>query len=69
MQVIMKRKNIESLDSLIQNAKENGVHIIACTMSMDAMGIVKEELLDGIDFGGVAQYLGAANEGNPNLFI
>lgn len=69
MQVIMKRKNIESLDSLIQNARENGVHIIACTMSMDAMGIVKEELLDGIDFGGVAQYLGNANEGNPNLFI
>lgn len=69
MQYIMKQKNIESLESLIQNAKENGAHIIACSMSMEAMGIREEELLEGIDFGGVAQYLGAATEGNPNLFI
>ncbi len=69
MQHIMKKKNLANLEDLIQNAKDGGAHIIACSMSMEAMGIREEELLEGIDFGGVAQYLGAAHEGNPNLFI
>ncbi|WP_196598341.1 FAD-dependent oxidoreductase [Pectinatus frisingensis] len=69
MKKIMKDKNVASLDELLKSARENGVKMIACTMSMDVMGITKEELIDGIDFGGVTSYLGAAEEANVNLFI
>jgi peroxiredoxin family protein len=69
MQGIMKKKNVDSLESLIKKAQANGVKIIACTMSMDVMGIKQEELLDGIEYAGVGTYLGDAEESNVNLFI
>lgn len=65
----MKTKRIDSLESLMQQAKENGVEFIACSMSMDVMGIKKEELMDGITIGGVAAYLDRAENANVNLFI
>ena len=65
----MKDKNVDSLEELMQHAIKNGVRIVACTMSMDIMGIKKEELIDGIDYAGVASYLGDAEESNVNLFI
>ena len=66
---IMKKKNIMSLEELMKKAKDLGVNITACTMSMDVMGISKEELIDGINYGGVGQYLGEAEKSNNNLFI
>lgn len=66
---IMKKKNIESLESLIQQAMANGVEFIACQMTMDMMGIKKEELLDGVTVGGVASYMQKAEESGVNLFI
>ena len=69
MRYIMKKKGIESLESLRQQALENGVEFIACQMSMDVMGVTKEELLDEVTIGGVATYMGRANEANVNLFI
>ncbi len=69
MRNIMKNKNIDSLESLIAQAQENGVEFIACTMSMDVMGVKKEELIDGVEFGGVATYLERTEEANLNLFI
>lgn len=69
MKRIMHDKGIDSLESLIQKALEANVKIVACTMSMDVMGIKKEELIDGIELGGVGAYLGDAEESNVNLFI
>lgn len=66
---IMKKKNIDSLESLIQQAMANGVEFIACQMTMDMMGIKKEELLDGVTVGGVASYMQKAEESGVNLFI
>jgi len=66
---VMNDKNISSLEDLIQQAINSGIRIVACTMSMDVMGITKEELIDGIEYGGVAAYLGAAEESDVNLFI
>jgi len=65
----MKKKNIMSLEELMKKAKDSGVNITACTMSMDVMGISKEELIDGINYGGVGQYLGETEKSNNNLFI
>ena len=53
----------------IQTALDSGVRIVACTMSMDVMGIKKEELIDGIEYAGVASYLGDAEMADVNLFI
>ena len=69
MQGIMKDKNIDSLETMMKKAMENGVKIIACSMSMDVMGIHPEELIDGVEIGGVGTYLGDAEESDVNLFI
>lgn len=69
MRMIMQRKRIESLESLMASAVEAGVEMIACTMSMDVMGVSREELLDTVSLGGVATYLERAEEANVNLFI
>lgn len=69
MKKVMKDKNIDSLEDLVKKAMENGVKMIACTMSMDVMGITEEELIDGIEYAGVGTYLGDAEESNINLFI
>jgi len=60
IKAVMKAKNIDPLTKLIQSAQENGVRLIACQMSMDMMGIKKEELIDGIEIGGVATFIAAA---------
>lgn len=69
MKKIMNDKNVDSLESLIKKAMDAGVKIVACTMSMDVMGIKEEELIDGVELGGVGAYLGDAEESNVNLFI
>lgn len=66
---IMKDNNVEDLESLIKNAIDMGVNVVACAMSMDLMGIKKEEFIDGVEIGGVASYLGAAEDSGLNLFI
>ena len=69
MRHIMQNKRIDSLESMIQQAIDNGVEMIACTMSMDVMGVKKEELLENVELGGVATYLERAEGANMNLFI
>lgn len=69
MRHIMKKKNVDSLESLRAQAIENGVEFIACQMSMDVMGVTREELLDEVAIGGVAAYMDRAENANVNLFI
>ncbi|MEG0291786.1 MAG: DsrE/DsrF/DrsH-like family protein [Anaerovoracaceae bacterium] len=69
MKKVMKDKNVSSLEELMKHAQANGVKLVACTMSMDVMGITKEELIDGVELAGVASYLGDAEASNVNLFI
>jgi NADPH-dependent 2,4-dienoyl-CoA reductase/sulfur reductase-like enzyme/peroxiredoxin family protein/TusA-related sulfurtransferase/rhodanese-related sulfurtransferase len=65
----MAGKNLPNLPGLMEEARKSGIRLVACTMSMEAMGIREEELIDGVELGGVAEYLGAASETNANLFI
>ena len=69
MRHIMKKKNIDSLETLRDMAVANGVEFIACQMSMDVMGVSREELLDNVTIGGVATYMNRADESTLNLFI
>lgn len=69
MKKVMRDKHVDTLDTLMQQAIKNGVKLVACTMSMDVMGIRKEEIIDGVEFAGVASYLGDAENSDVNLFI
>lgn len=66
---IMKKKNVSSLEELIQSALNIGVTIQACQMSMDLMGIQKDELIDGIEAVGVATFIHASDDSNAAIFI
>lgn len=69
MKSIMKQKNVDTLETLIKTAMDSGVRLVACTMSMDVMGIKEEELMDGIEYGGVASFLAASERSDASLFI
>ncbi|MGG4263852.1 DsrE/DsrF/DrsH-like family protein [Peribacillus simplex] len=66
---VMKKHNAMSLPNLIELAEEQEIKLIACTMTMDLLGLQQEELLDGVEYAGVAAYLAEAEDGNVNLFI
>ena len=69
MRNIMRKKNINQLEELRQQAMDSGVEFIACQMSMDMMGVKQEELIDGVTIGGVATYMNRAEDACVNLFI
>jgi len=66
---IMKKNNVEPLDKLLYSIKQGGGKLVACTMTMELMGIKREELIEGVDEGGVATYLADAEKSGLNLFI
>ncbi len=66
---VMKKHKALSLPQLMELAREQGVKLVACTMTMDLLGLKREELIDGIELAGVAAYLGDASNGKVNLFI
>jgi peroxiredoxin family protein len=69
MKHVMKSKNISSVEEMLEQARKLGVRIIACNMSMDIMGIRKEELIEGVEVGGVATFLASAEKSDTTLFI
>jgi peroxiredoxin family protein len=66
---MMKEKNVATLGELMDVAKDLGVKMIACTMSMDVMGVAKEQLIDNLEYGGVATYMADASRSKVTLFI
>ncbi|KHE67278.1 hypothetical protein LD39_18370 [Halobacillus sp. BBL2006] len=66
---VMKKHNAMPLPDLIEMAQEQEINLVACTMTMDLLGLQKDELLDEIEYAGVAAYLADAEDGNVNLFI
>ncbi len=66
---VMKNKNVDSLEDLIKLAQKNGVELIACSMSMDIMGIKQNELIGGVKMAGAAAMLANAEESDMSLFI
>ncbi|HEY3284155.1 MAG TPA: DsrE/DsrF/DrsH-like family protein [Armatimonadota bacterium] len=71
MKGLMKKKNVMSLEKLIQTAADSGVKIYVCQMSMDLMGFSQEELIDYPDLklAGVAKFLQEAGSSKSTLFI
>lgn len=69
MKQVMKSKNVTPFTELLKAAMDNGVKMVACTMTMDIMGLKQEELLDGVELGGVAAYVGELAQSRAGLFI
>lgn len=69
MKLRMKALGIPSLQEMLQQARQQGVRLVACQMSMDVMGVKREELLDGVEIGGVATFLEAADTARATLFL
>jgi len=69
MRARMKAQGVDSLEQMIQSAVDAGVKLVACQMSMDVMGVKKEELMDGVEIGGVASFLQSTDEAQASLFI
>jgi len=69
MKHVMQQKNVDSLPQLIESAQRAGVKLVACAMSMEVMGLRREELIDGVEVGGVASFLAEAGEAQMTLFI
>ena len=69
MKKVMKDEGVMSIPELLASAREQGIKLIACTMTMDVLGLKKEELFDDVEYAGVASYLAEADEANVNLFI
>ncbi|TES88566.1 MAG: NADH dehydrogenase FAD-containing subunit [Desulfobacteraceae bacterium] len=71
MKSLMKKKNVATLEQMLEMAEELGVKIYVCEMSMDLMGFKREEMIDynGLEFCGVAKFLEEANNSRIQLFI
>lgn len=69
MRMVMRKRQVDSLENMIQAALQSGVRFIACQMSMDVMGVKAEELIEGVEIGGVATYLECTEQANLNLFM
>lgn len=66
---VIKKHNAMTIPELVELAQEQGIKLVACTMTMDLLGIKQEELIDGIEYGGVGAYIGDAEKARTNLFI
>jgi peroxiredoxin family protein/rhodanese-related sulfurtransferase/TusA-related sulfurtransferase len=69
MKHVMRQKGVESLPELMADAQKAGVKLVACAMSMDVMGITREELIDGVEIGGVAAFLDESDQADMTLFV
>ena len=69
MKHVMRTKGVAALPDLIDEARRQGIKLVACTMSMDVMGIQAEELIDGLEYAGVGAYVGDAEAARMNLFV
>ena len=66
---VMKMNGVPTLPELMQSALDHGANLVACTMTMDLLGIAESDLIDGVSYGGVATFLGEAAESQTTLFI
>jgi peroxiredoxin family protein len=69
MKSMFKKHGVASIGQLLELAKESGVKLIACQMTMDVMGVKQEDVIDGVEFGGAAMWMDAAVDAQINLFI
>lgn len=65
----MAKEKVPDIPTLLEMCKDGGVKLLGCQMSMDVMGIKKEQLVDGVEAVGAATYLNYASEAAITLFV
>lgn len=66
---LMNDHDVASLEEMVAMAQEFGVRMVACEMSRELLGISDDELMDGVEHGGVATFVGDANRSKGAIFI
>jgi len=69
MRSMFKKHGVATLGELLALAKESGVKLIACQMTMDVMGVKPSDVIDGVELGGAATWMDAAAGSQVNLFV
>ena len=69
MKSMFKKKNVATIPELLDAARESGVHLIACQMTMEVFGFGEDDFVDGVEFGGAAAFLSQARRAHTTLFI
>ncbi len=69
MKSMFKKHGVAGIGQLLDLAKDSGVKLIGCQMTMDVMGVRQEDIIDGVEFGGAATWLDVAADSQINLFI
>ncbi len=69
MKSTFNKKGVATIGQLLDLAKESGVKLIACQMTMDVMGLKQSDIIDGVEFGGAATWLDVAADSQINLFV
>jgi peroxiredoxin family protein len=69
MKSMFRSKNVASIGELIDVARESGVRLIACQMTMDVFGYKQSDFIDGVEFGGAAAFLSEARRAHVTLFV
>jgi peroxiredoxin family protein len=62
-----KRANVPTIPELLNIAKESGVKLITCQMTMDVMGLTKDMFIDGVDVGGAVTFLDFAYDADVTI--
>ena len=69
MKSMFAKKGVATIRELLDVARETGVRLIACQMTMDVFGYKQDEFLDGVEFGGAAAFLSEARKSHVTLFV
>ena len=65
----MSKVNVPSIEDLLNIAVESGVRLIGCQMTMDVMGVKREDLIEGVEVCGAAAFLEYAVDADITLFV
>jgi peroxiredoxin family protein len=69
MKSMFKKKNVSTIKELHDVARDSGVRLIACQMTMDVFGFTRDDFIPGVEFGGAAAFLSYARRGHVTLFV
>ena len=69
MKGMFKKQSVPSIKELLDMSRESGVKLVACQMTLDVLGVKQKDLIDGIEFGGLATFLEYGMGASVTLFV
>jgi peroxiredoxin family protein len=69
MKGMFKKQSVPTVRELLDMARDTGVKLVACQMTLDVLGMKQKDLIDGIEFGGLATFLEYGMGASVTLFV